>query len=136
MLPEIGEDRRILENGLSFIEYPTRTYALDFDNKCVKGYADGLEAMEQAIRLIMSTERFLYEIYSWNYGIEPAELIGQPPVLAEVNLKRNISEALLWDKRVTAITNFDVQKVNKKITVSFTVHTKYGELSESTEVRI
>ena len=136
MLPEIGEDRRILKKGLSFIEYPTKTYALDFENRCVKGYADGLAAMEQAVRLIMHTERFLYEIYSWNYGIELAELFGQSLVLAEVNLKRNISDALLWDNRITAVTNFTVQKAKKKLTVAFTVQTKYGELSESAEVKI
>ena len=57
---------------------PTRTYALRFDGyPCSGGKLDGLEAMKQAIFLILQTERFQYAIYSWNYGIELNALLGQ-----------------------------------------------------------
>ncbi len=136
MLPDIGEDRKILRNGLTFVGYPTHTYALDFDNKCVKGMVDGLEAMEQAVRLIISTERFIHEIYSWNYGIELESLIGQPAILAQARARQNICDALLWDERITAVTDFDIKKERNKIILFFTVKTMYGDIAESTEVVI
>ena len=57
---------------------PTRTYALRFDGyPCSGGKLDGLEAMKQAIFLILQTERFQYAIYSWNYGTQLNALLGQ-----------------------------------------------------------
>lgn len=45
---------------------PTKTYKIK-DNRIV-GFADGKEALKQAIQLILGTERYEYLIYSWNYG--------------------------------------------------------------------
>lgn len=136
MLPDSGEDRRVLQEGLTFVEHPTLTYALDFENNCVKGMADGLEAMRQAVRLIMHTERFIHEIYSWNYGIELECLIGQQAILAQAKARQNICDALLWDDRITDVTDFVIKRERDKIQLSFTVKTAYGDFAESTEVVI
>lgn len=58
-------------------EQPTKTYKVDFDTGRVAGYVDETEAMKQAIFKILSTERFLYLIYSWNYGIELNAVVGK-----------------------------------------------------------
>lgn len=136
MLPDTGEDRKILQEGLNFVEYPTRTYALDFENQCIKGITDGLEAMRQAVQLIISTERFIHEIYSWNYGIELECLIGQQAVLAQAKAIQNIRDALLWDERITAVTDFDIRKEQNKILLSFNVQTMYGDIAKNMEVVI
>jgi len=137
MLPDTGEDRRVLQNGLTFIEQPpTLTYALDFENNCVRGLTDGLNAMRQAVQLIMRTERFIHEIYSWNYGIELECLIGQQAVLAQAKAMQNIRDALLCDDRITEVKDFNMKKERNKILLSFTVKTIYGDIDEKAEVVI
>ena len=87
---------------------PTRTYALRFDGyPCSGGKLDGLEAMKQAIFLILQTERFQYAIYSWNYGIELNALLGQTmtPYL-QAKVAKAIEDALMADDRVLSVEQF------------------------------
>lgn len=49
---------------------PSKTYKLNTDTQTIVGYYDGREAIEQAIYLILNTERFEWVIYSWAYGSE------------------------------------------------------------------
>ena len=58
----LGEDFEIKEQ-------PSLTYKMRADN-LVRGYADGLEAVRQAIFKTNMTERYQYVMYSWNYWIE------------------------------------------------------------------
>jgi len=39
-------------------------------------YIDGIDALEQAIRLVFATRRYAYPIYSHNYGNEFSKLYG------------------------------------------------------------
>ena len=58
-----------------YVREPSYTHKLDGNN--VRGHVDGLAAYAQAIYKILNTERYEYLIYSWNYGIELRDLIGQ-----------------------------------------------------------
>ena len=54
---------------------PSLTYAMKISNEISEdsifvGRADDVKAIEQAIIKIINTERYEYEIYSWDYGIE------------------------------------------------------------------
>lgn len=42
------------------------------------GKTDGTEAVKQAVLKILNTERYGYEIYTWDYGVELQDLYGQP----------------------------------------------------------
>lgn len=111
-------------------EQPTRTYKVDFDTGRVAGFVDETEAMKQAIFKILSTERFAYLIYSWNYGIELNAVVGKK--LSRVfkwKSKRVITEALLADSRITDVTDFQVEQIDKRTArVSFTAETIFGEI--------
>lgn len=72
-------------------EQPTKTYKVDFDTGRVAGYVDETEAMKQAIFKILSTERFLYLIYSWNYGIELNAVVGKSYPVFSSEIKRVIT---------------------------------------------
>ena len=109
---------------------PTRTYALRFDGyPCSGGKLDGLEAMKQAIFLILQTERFQYAIYSWNYGIELDALLGQSmtPYL-QAKVAKAIEDALLADDRVLSVENFSFSKTKRDIHATFTVSTTEGDI--------
>ena len=97
----------------------------------IRGYADKLRAMEQAIYKIINTERYQYIIYSWNYGIELQDLFGQPIPYVYAELQRRIEEALLNDDRITKVYNFDFSHEGGDVMVEFDVDTIYGTLQKS-----
>lgn len=96
------------------------------------GMVDELDAMKQAIYKIINTERYEYIIYSWNYGIELADLFGKPVPFVYAELPRRITEALMQDDRILAVDNFRMS-YNKKgdVLAEFTVHTIYGDVDAS-----
>ena len=103
MLPAVNDD---LQKDFEIEEETSHTYKLDLDNSTIAGYVDDLEAMKQAIYLILNIERYEYLIYSWNYGIELNDLYGQPIPFVLPELKRRITEALLQDSRILGVDNF------------------------------
>ena len=113
---------------------PSLTYALDIEHGRIRGMVDELESLRQAIYLILSTERYAYLIYSWNYGVELVELIGQPKEYALPEIKRCITEALLQDDRITAVDGFEFETGKKTVHVTFTVHSIFGDLEVETDV--
>lgn len=127
MIPKI-ENINIGEE-IEIVEEPTKTYKVEFDKNEIKGYTDGIYAMEQAIYKILRTERYKYVIYDWNYGIELADLFGKPRSYVYSELKRRIKEALFDDDRITEVDNFIFEAPKRDIVaVKFTTHTTFGEI--------
>ena len=120
MIPKNAE---IALDEIKFESYPSLTYALDPDTNQIHGKVNGLEAVRQAVYLILCTERYQYLIYSWNYGVLP-------------EIERCIKEALLQDDRITGIDGFDFEVNRNKVRCTFTVHSIFGETQAETEVPI
>ncbi len=126
-----------LKENFEIGEQPTYTYKMNLQSESVRGYADELEAMKQAIYKILLTERFQYIMYSGNYGIETLDLYGQHLSYVCPELERRITEALLWDERIQSVDNFEFDVSQKGIVkASFTVHTVFGEVRTEREVNI
>lgn len=105
---------------------PEKTYRLVGSR--IVGHVDGREAVEQAARLILETERFTYSIFSWNYGVELRELLGlQPPILF-ARLEDTISEALLQDDRILDVNDFGFTQSRGIVTVTCRAETLYGDI--------
>lgn len=121
-----------LRNVEKVVLYPTKTYALDMENDRIKGYADGLAAMRQAVYKILMTDRFLHIIYSTNYGTELDKIMDGLYVYALVEQK--ITEALMQDERITAVHDFNFTRNKNKLSVSFTVDTTEGSMTAQREV--
>lgn len=115
---------------------PTQTYKLDIENNRIIGFTDGLDAVKQAIYLILSTGRYEYLIYSWNYGLEVNDLYGNEINYVISEVKQRITEALKQDDRVRSVDSFEVKRDRTKLLVSFTAHTIYGDVNDTTEVII
>lgn len=107
------------------------TYKIDGGH--IRGKIDGLEAVKQAVDLILSTERFEYPIYSTDYGIETKALIGKGREYIRGDLQRRIAEALAQDDRVTGISGFDVTFSGETAIATFTVNTEFGDVQEEVE---
>lgn len=133
MIPQTENE---LKNDFEFEELPTNTFKLNDSYNQIYGFTDGLEAMKQAIYLILNIERYEYLIFSWNYGIELADLFGEaiPFVMAE--LERRISEALLQDSRITSVEDFEFDSERNKVFCKFKVYTIYGEIETEKVVNV
>ena len=104
--------------------HPSLTYQLNGNR--IEGKVDGLDAVMQAVELILKTERFRSLAYSWDYGVEFETLIGQDRRYLEADLKRRILEALSEDDRILGIQGFQLSFERESANVSFTVLTVFG----------
>ena len=118
------------------LEVPSKTFFIDFFNNKVVGTVDGVEAVKQAVFLILNTERYENMVYDWDYGFETQDLIGMPIGYIYPELKRRIEEALTQDDRIESVEAFDFEKSGAIVTVSFTVISKQGIFETATEVNI
>ena len=103
---------------------PSLTYAMNADKNIFVGKVDGIEAIKQSVLKTINTERYEFEIYSWNYGIELQDLYGKdiPYVMSEV--KQRIIDALLVDDRIESVGGFEVEQIKQgKLYIRFTVTT-------------
>lgn len=133
MIPNIDDD---LISNVEVEEQPARTYEIKLDKDKMGAYTDGIEAMKQAIYHIINTERYQYLIYSWNYGIELADLFGKPITYCYPEVKRRIEEALLQDERITEVYDFEFSYSKGDVLVKFKVTTDYGEVQAERTVNV
>lgn len=118
-----------LTADLEIARQPTKTYKMDLEGTTTRGFTDDLEAMKQVVFKILNTERYVYPMYSWNYGIETMDLYGEPVSWVCPELQRRITEALVWDDRIDSVDDFTFDLSQKGVVhVSFVVHTIYGEI--------
>lgn len=132
MIPEVINDGLTLDFEEE-IE-PSNTFKINNQLDRCYGTVDELEAMKQAVFLMLDIERYDYLIYSWNTGFEANDLIGQPIAFVVSEVKRRIRETLLQDDRITEVDSFIVTTNKNKVHVQFTAHTIYGEIPSEKEV--
>lgn len=151
MIPNID----ILAHEITETQHPTNTYKIVFGNTekqkgivamrmsaevdatdRINGYVDGLDALAQAVYLILSTERYEFIIYSWDYGVEFVDLIGKPMPYVMAELPRRIKDALIQDNRIDDVTNFEFVQHGKQLHVTFTIVSNVGNLSTELEVEV
>jgi Protein of unknown function (DUF2634). len=117
-------------------EQPSKTYKLNMKNSVITGTCDELEAVRQAIYKALNTERYQHIIYSWDYGVETEDLFGEPVTYVMPELKRRIMEALTQDTRISSVDAFSFTTKKGTVSVSFTVHTIYGDVEAERAVNI
>lgn len=90
----------------------------------------GAEAVKVWIWKAIKTARFRHDIYTWDFGCEAEELVGQPftPAVKESEAVRYIKEALAPNPYITGVRRVDVTFSGTRLTVSCAVSTIYGEV--------
>lgn len=131
MLPETGD---ILQTDFKIEQIPSKTFWMH--GGTLSGYVDGRDAVKQAIYCILSTERYDWLIYSWNYGVELKDLFGRPMGLVRSKVKKRIREALMQDDRIQGVDAFSFTAQGRMLHAAFTVHTQYGDVQASKEVNV
>ena len=119
-------------------KWPSKTYVMNIDGERITGtMTDDIEAVKQAIYKILNTERYQYPIYSWNYGVELADLFGKPIAYVLPEIPRRIKEALVADDRIIDATAFDLSHDKRgNVLAKFKVITIFGNFDAGKEVRI
>ncbi len=129
MIPSITP---LLNSELKIAEQPTLTWGLNLQegDDRVRGRTDNLAAMRQAVYKIINTERYNYLIYSYPYGVELADLFGQPVSLVCPEIERRITEALMQDGRITGVSGFEFDLPQRSVVhIKFEVQTIFGNLT-------
>lgn len=130
-LPEPVEGVELV-NDIEFIDYPTNTYYVDPIAKQIRGMTDGIVAMTQAVEIHLSVERYKFQIFTPNFGVEFEGLIGKDYGFIISELKRRIEEAFIPDNRILEVDEFEYsERVDDYITVSFLVRTVYGNIQQT-----
>lgn len=133
-MPQLAE---VLGERFEIEEQSTMTYKMNMEEKSVGDYADGLDAVRQAVYKILMTERFEYIMYSGNYGIETVDLYGQELSYVCPELERRVREALMQDDRIKSVDDFSFDTEKRgAVRAAFTVHTVFGDFKADREVNI
>ncbi len=106
-------------------------YEINWEEKKLTGkIVSGLDAIKIWIKLALKTPRYRYIIYTWDYGTELEELIGQNHSIEylESETKRMIEECLQIHEQVGQIRDFFVTLERDWIDISFVVDTPYGSI--------
>ena len=130
-------NNELLNTKITTVETPTNTHKILYEDDRVNGYTDQIEAMKQAIYLILNTERYEFPIYPRSYGIELQDLFGKHPTYVMSMLRQRITEALLEDERIKTVSDFEFENHGRgKISVKFVVTTIFGQVDSGLEVTI
>lgn len=134
MIPSVNG---ILTADLEVSTQPSKTQKMYLDDKYINGTCDSLEAVKQAIYKILNTERYQYLIYSWNYGVEFIDLIGEPISYVCPEIQRRITEALMQDDRIESVGDFEFDTSKRhEVVCTFVVRTIFGDIAEEKVVNV
>lgn len=111
----------------------TRTYRLNFNGNPSTGMLDGLEAVKQTVYMILHCERYVYEMFSWNYGVELWSCFQESDMLLTLaKIETSIRDALMQDDRITAVNSFSFEREKNRLHVTFTVVSTEGNITSET----
>lgn len=123
----------LLNSGIAVKNSPSKTHFIDFKENIMIGMTDGIEALKQAIYLILRIERYDYVIYSWNYGIQLKDLFGKPTIYACAVLPSRIKDALMQDDRIQNVTDFVTKSEGNTVSATFMVNSIFGTFQEGVQ---
>ena len=87
MIPQVQDD---IKQDFTIETLPSRTFRMNHNNLSIIGTIDEIQAVEQAVFLILNTERYEWLIHSWDYGVELHNLIGKDVALSkQINMQVN-----------------------------------------------
>lgn len=134
MLPSTFDDNVEVLSDFAFTTQTSNTYKLNLDKNNISGFCDELEAVKQAVYLILNIERYEYLIYDWDYGFEIKDLIGQESIIIQPEIQRRICDALKQDSRIVNVRDFIFENGSiGKLIVHFTVETIFGSYKSQNE---
>ena len=109
--------------------------SLTLDETNILLETDGIHALKQSIRRILTTERFIYTIYDHRYGVELDALFGGDMDYAQMDIARRIKETLYEDDRIHEVHSFSTKVKKDEFYVQFMVDSDFGTFEMDLEVK-
>ena len=109
-----------------------KEYEFDFQaGKLTGKILEDKAALKMWIYKALLTKRYIYPIYSWDYGQDLEELIGQgyETDYIKSEVERRIQECLMMNERIIRCHSFEISLINDQLKVNFTVDTTFGEVA-------
>ena len=128
ILPSFLADQ-INEEKNQLLDVP-KEYGIDFSTGQLTGkIVEGKEAIKVWIWNCLKTQRFRYPIYSWDYGTDLEQYIGQTvsEEFLNADCEDEIREAMLVNPYITDIEDFAADFRGTRLNISFTAVTKFGD---------
>ena len=119
-------------DDVEFEELPTNTFLVEKEQ--VAGMNEGIEAMRQAVEIMLTTERYDYQIYSENFGVELEDLVGEDPDYIRATFPEIIRDAFSIDERILREENYKFTVTGDTMTITFDVVTVFGTFSTGVEI--
>lgn len=133
VLPQSKVD---LSQGVVFQDQPSLTWIADPVTRRLRGRGDNWEAVRQAVEVIVSVERFHWQIYTPNFGTDLEGLVGNEPGYVASELQRRLADAFLPDSRILGIADFSYAFQDSVLTAQVAVNTVFGPVHTEMEVRL
>ena len=125
-----------LSNGVEFVQQPSQTWYINKETNRIQGEVTGIDAVSQAVDIILNVERFRWQIYKPYSGMQWDGLLGQDPGYVASELQRRITAALTMDDRIRDISDFSYTASGNVLSAHFTVNTVYGDTQTTVEVNV
>lgn len=114
-----------------------KEYGIDFKSGQLTGdIVEGLEAIKVWVWLALQVPRYRHYAYTWDYGSEFEDLIGQgySNGYIESESRRMTEDCLFINPDIQSISDFHVNVEKDTLTISFTVNTVYGDISFQNQI--
>ncbi len=114
------------------------TWFIDWERQRIDRYATEYEELAQTIQRALMTDRFYYNIYTWQYGSELKDLIGTKNLkYIEGAIKKDIKDALVFEPRVLNIDSVKVQRTDDHTyLVNVIISTTLGAIRKELEYNV
>ncbi len=91
---------------------------------------EGIEAIKVWIYKILKTPRYKYMAYTWDYGHELEDLIGQrySKEFMQSEVERNLKDCLLISPYINDLSNIIASLDKRTLVIEFTANTIYGDV--------
>lgn len=106
-----------------------REYEIDFKTGEMTGrIVEGVDALAVWAYLALSARRYRWEIYSWYYGAEYRNLIGQSysEEYLQSETQRYLEECLFENEHIVRVEDVAVTLEKEDLTIRFTLVTDVG----------
>ena len=108
-----------------------KEYGIDFTTGQLTGkIVEGLEAIKVWIWSCLHSERYRYAIYSWQYGVEYEQYIGETITdeYLQSDCQVETEEALMVNPYITGISDFNATLSGSTLKIVFTAETTIGDM--------
>lgn len=107
------------------------TWFIDWHTKRINRVATEYEELAQTIQRALMTDRYYYNIYTWQYGSELNDLVGTKNlVYMKGAIKKNIKDALKFEPRVIGIDDIQIKLTDEGYFVNVAISTTLGVVRE------